>query len=380
MEHQTIEPTKNKSNRILAIDFARGVSVLMVVIVHTLWIYGNITTQSETWLGSAIHFIGKGTPMFLIAMGVSFTLSRNQSVLLSIKRAFYILGMGYLMNFLKFVLPVLVGIMPDNFIEAYGWTAPATLDNMIYMLGTGDILQLAGVSLLVMGLINRISKNKYIPLIIALFIAVLTKEVHGFQVGIVGVDYILDLLWGAEWNVYFAVFPWFSFILIGMFFGMWYKEQHKSDAYLFKKMLFAGVALMILGGGLCYYNYEYHFGDYFHLGPGGTLYLAGFNLLLMWIANVLVTRIKENSVFRFLYYCSKRVTTIYVLQWVFICWGMGLLGYQQFGVSGVLMLIPFYILLTLGVQRFVLDKILFSKISEKRKKLTTKEQVAIQKT
>ncbi len=367
------------SNRILAIDLARGVSVLMVIMVHTLWIYGDIHTQSETWLGSIVHFIGKGTPMFLIAMGVSFTLSRNQSVQLSIKRAFYILAMGYLMNFLKFILPTLIGTMPDNFIEAYGWTAPATLDNMIYMLGTGDILQLAGVSLLFMGIINRFSKNKYVPLLIALLIAVATREVHGFRFGIEGVDYLLDLMWGAEWNVYFAVFPWFSFILIGMFFGMWYKERNKSNNYLFNRMLVAGVALMLFGGGLCYYNFEYHFGDYFHLGPGGTLYLAGFNLVLMWLAHVLVTRVQENRIFRFFYYCSKRVTTIYMIQWVIICWGMGALGYQQFGVIGVLLLIPFYTLLTLGIQKFVLDKKRTSKKSRQQTRIA-KKHVTIQKT
>lgn len=311
-------------NRILAVDLARGIAVLMVILVHTLWIYGDPITQSETWLGKTIHFIGKGTPMFLIAMGVSFTLSRNQSIVLSMKRAIYILAVGYLMNFLKFVLPVLVGTMPDNFIEAYGWTAPATLDNMIYMFSTGDILQLAGVSLLFMGVINHFSKNKYVPLFFALFMVVLTKEVHGFQVEITGVSYLLNLLWGADWNVYFAVFPWFSFILIGMFFGMWYKEQNKSNNYLFSRMLISGIVLMVVGGGLCYYNFEYHFGDYFHLGPGGVLYLAGFNLVCLWLMHLLVTRVRENAVFNFFYYCSKRVTTIYVIQWVLICWGMGL--------------------------------------------------------
>ncbi|GAA4275773.1 heparan-alpha-glucosaminide N-acetyltransferase domain-containing protein [Aquimarina mytili] len=368
-----------RQNRILAIDLARGVSVLMVIIVHTLWIYGDIFTQSETWLGEAIHFIGKGTPMFLIAMGVSFTLSRNQSIILSIKRAFYILGVGYLMNFLKFVLPVLLGTVPDNFIAAYGWTKPVTLDNMIYMLGTGDVLQLAGVSLLFMGIINHFSKNKYVPLLIALLIAVVTKEVHGFRFGIIGIDYVLDLLWGAKWNVYFAVFPWFSFILIGMFFGKWYKEKKNSTQYLFNKMGVAGVILMLIGGGLCYYNFEYHFGDYFHLGPGGTLYLAGFNLVLMWLANVLVTRVKENNIFKFFYYCSKRVTTIYVIQWVLICWGMGVLGYQQFGITGVLLLIPFYILLTLGVQKFVLDVVSTTNKSKKQTRIA-KKQVVIPKT
>jgi len=363
-------------NRIQAIDLARGISVLLVIVVHTLWIYGNTNTQSETWLGSIVHLIGKGTAMFLIAMGVSFTLSRNQSVLLSIKRAFYILAMGYLMNFLKFILPIVIGTMPDSFIEAYGWTAPATLENMLYMLGTGDILQLAGVSLLLMGIINKFSKNKYVPLIIAIVIIVVTKEVHGFRFGVIGVDYVLDLLWGAEWNVYFAVFPWFSFILIGMFFGMWYKDKRNSTTYLFNKMGSAGIILMLIGGGLCYFNFEYHFGDYFHLGPGGAIYLAGFNLVLMWFANILVTRVKENTVFKFLYYCSKRVTTIYVIQWVLICWGMGALGYQKLGVTAVLLLIPFYVLLTLGVQKFVLDRVSFSK-KNKKQTIVSAEQVTM---
>lgn len=366
------------NNRILAIDLARGVSVLMVIIVHTLWIYGDISTQSDTWLGGVVHFIGKGTPMFLIAMGVSFTLSRNQSIVLSIKRALYILAAGYIMNFLKFVLPVLVGTIPDAFIEAYGWTAPATVDNMFYMLLTGDILQLAGVSLLFMGIINKFSKNKYVPLIIAFIIAVVTKEVHGFRLGIGSMDYILDLLWGAEWNIYFAVFPWFSFILIGMFFGKWYKEKHKSNAHIFKRMLIAGFLSMLIGGGLCFYNFEYHFGDYFHLGPGGTIYLAGFNLVLMWLAHILVTRIKENRVFEFLYYCSKRVTTIYIIQWTVICWGMGFLGYQQFGILGVLVLIPFYMVLTLGIQKLLLDRSFWSKKTKNHNSIT-KKSISLQK-
>ncbi len=350
-----------KTDRILAMDFARGVSVLMVVMVHTLWIYGDLHTQTETWLGEVIHFIGKGTPMFLIAMGISFTMSRNQSVMLSMKRAVYILAMGYLMNFLKFVLPTLLGVMPDNFIAAYGWTAPATMDNMIYMLGTGDILQLAGISLLFMGIVNRFSKNKYVPLIIALVIVVLTKEVNGFRMDVIGVDYVLDLLWGSEWNVYFAVFPWFSFILIGMFFGMWYKQKRNGTQYMFKRMCLVGMGLMLLGGGLCFYDYDYHFNDYFHLGPGGTLYLAGFNLALLWFANMLTSKCKNNKVFEFFYYCSKRVTKIYVIQWVIICWGMGLLGYQQFGVATVLSLIPVFLILTLGTQRLIFDKSPYSK-------------------
>lgn len=364
-----------KTKRITAIDLARGVSVIMVIIVHVLWIYATIPVQANTWLGEVIHFIGKGTPMFLIAMGVSFTLSRNQSIGLSIKRAVFIFLIGYLMNFLKFILPIWIGTVPIDFIKAYGWTLPVTPQQQLYLLQTGDILQLAGVSLIFMGIINKWSKNKYVPLILALLIMAFTKVVHGYRLGINGVDYILDLLWGAEWNVYFAVFPWFSFILIGLFFGLWYKEN-PNQTLLFKRMLIYGIVFLAIGGGMSLYNFEYHFGDYFHLGPGGAVYLTGFNLILLWLSYQVVTRLKDNKVFQFFYYTSKRVTTIYVIQWTIICWGMALFNYQKLDVLGVLLLIPVFIALTLCIQRFVLDAVLVSK-KKKRKTAIIEKNIAI---
>ena len=351
---------ESNSKRVLAIDLARGISILMVIIVHTLWMYGDTHTQSNTWVGSIIHFIGKGTPMFLMTMGFSYLLSRNQSLKLSIKRSGMLLLAAYGMNFLKFVLPTLVGITPDQFIEAYGWTPPATGANLIYMLLTGDILQLAGVSLLFMGLINHFSKNKYVPLIIAIAIMIVTPYVRGFRFGIVGLDYVLDLLWGAAYNVYFAVFPWFSFILIGMFFGRWFVATGKNTNFVFNRMPIIGVVFLGIGASLCYYDFEFHFGDYFHLGTGGSIYLAGFNLLLIWIAYLLVTYVKNNAFFQFCYFTSKRVTTIYVIQWVIICWGMGILGYQQFDQYVVLALIPVTMIVTLALQ-LLLDRLLTKK-------------------
>jgi len=304
----------NASCKILAIDLAHSASVLMVIIVHILWIYGNMDTQANTWLGKTIHFIGKGTPLFLIVMGVSFTLSRNQSIKLTIKRALYVLVMGCFMNLPGFVIPTVLGIIPNKFIEACGWTPPVTTANLFYMLSTGDILQLAGISLLFMGLINILSKNKYLPLGIVVLIIVLTKVVHGFQLRISVVDYVLDMPWGVGWNIYFAVFPWSLLILIGIFFGRLHKEGNKNPSYLFSRMGIGGILLMLLGGHLCYINFEYNLGDYFHLGPGGGFYFTGFNLVLLWLAHISVSKKKPNCVFQFLFYCNKQMNTIYVIQ------------------------------------------------------------------
>lgn len=39
---------KRSKNRIRAVDFARGLSVIWMIMIHTMLIYGNIHTQTKT--------------------------------------------------------------------------------------------------------------------------------------------------------------------------------------------------------------------------------------------------------------------------------------------------------------------------------------------
>lgn len=202
--------TNKLKKRIKAIDLARGIGVFFIPMAHTLLIYGSKYTQEESWLGLTVHFFGKWAGVFLIAMGFSYILSKNNTILKSIKRGFLLLIVGYLMNFLKLVVPVLLKIVPESFINAYGWDLPINSNNIFYLLLTGDILQLAGMSLLFMGLIHKIAiKNNKIVLLLALLILIATEFIRGTKINIKEFDYVLDLLWGKDWNIYFAVFPWF---------------------------------------------------------------------------------------------------------------------------------------------------------------------------
>lgn len=351
----------HKIDRILTIDVTRGLCGFLIPMAHTLLIFGTVYTQQESWLGQIVHFFGKWAGIFLLAMGFSYTLSKNRKPVSSIKRGLRILGIGYLMNFLKFIIPGLLGLLPKNFIEAYGWTPPLTLSNMFYMLLTGDILQLAGVCLIFMGFIHKFSKkNKYITLAITLFILSTLEFIRGFRVNILAIDYIFDLLWGADWNVYFAVFPWFGYILVGMFFGYWYKEQENNQKFIFKMMLLSGIILTCIGGFLCFYDYEFHMRDYFHLGIGGFIYLLGYNLIVFWLMNTLISLAKPNKFFNFLVYCSKRITVMYVIQWTLICWGMVFFGFHSKTPSQVIPLMILFTILTVIVQK-IYDYLFVSK-------------------
>lgn len=340
-----------QKKRILAIDIARGMSVIFMMMIHTMLIYGTIPTQTHTVLGEITLWLGRGTTMFLVSMGISFVLSRRQSFQKVCKRGLYILGIGYGMNFLKFLVPEFVfGGLPEAFVSAYGLQS-GTLQTGIFFLLLGDILQLAGVTLFIMGVINHFSTSKYVPLIVALVIIAISKGVSGFRVGIVGVDYICDLFFSNQFNVYFPVFPWSAFILLGMFLGRWYKELEENQTVFFKKMLVLGFAFMAIGGVLNFTNYEYHFGDYYHLGPGGSILLLGATMVFFWLINFVVNLFREdNPVFKGLIFCSKNVTSLYVIQWVLINWGMYVIGFWEHDQITVLGLFPVVIGLSISIQ------------------------------
>jgi hypothetical protein len=289
--------------------------------------------------------------MFLVTMGISFVLSRRQTLGAVCKRAVYISSIGYGMNLLKFLIPEYVfGGLPEAFIKAYGLTSQ-TFESAMFFLLLGDILQLAGMTLFIMAIINHSSKNKYVPLAIALVIIAVSKELSGFKFNIPGIDYLCDLLFSKQFNVYFPVFPWGAFILIGMFLGRWFKEMNEDQNVFFKKLANLGIGFLLVGGIFNFINPEYHFGDYYHLGPGGCILLIGINLLFLWMTNFFVSFIEDtNSIFSFLSFCSKNVTSMYVIQWTLINWGMYVIGFWRHDAITVMLLVPVMIILTVLVQ------------------------------
>lgn len=336
--------------RLPEIDFGRGLAVFLMMLVHTLWMYASTATQSDTWLGEVVHFMGKGTAAFLLFMGMSFILTKDQSLVTAIKRGLLIFGFAYFMNMLKFIVPIEVfGTMPETFIQAYGWSSPLSWDQLTYIVLTGDILQMAGIAFILVGLVRHFFTSKYVYLGLALVIAAISKLVSGYQPNIDGLNYMARLFFSDHYQVYFPVFPWMSFILFGMFFGRLVQER---QANYIKLVLPLGSGALGVGGGLMYFNFDYHFGNFFHLGPGGVLYLLGVTLILYRLVYAITNHGYLKKIMQFFNYLSARVTSVYIIQWTLICWGMGFFGFQEHGVTEVLWLMPLVVLSTLFVQYF----------------------------
>lgn len=342
------------NKRILTLDLIKGMSVIGMVIIHTVLIYANVKSQSETAIGSFIVFLGRGTSIFLICMGITFMTSSHQSLSSALKRGGTLVFAGLFMNFMKFMIPVIFGFAPDHFIQKYGWHAPIE-QQYVYLVQLGDILQLAGMSLLFVGFIREYIKNKYIILAVGLLVALVSREVSGIHSDVPVINYILDLLFNTDYPayVYFPVFPWMSFIIIGMFFGKWFQELNYNSKQLFKNMLYVGLLFVAVGAPLVFMYGEYNYNGFYHMGPGGVIYFAGWTLIFLWIIFSITSNGKQNRFMRLLQYCSKNLTSMYMIQWILISWGKGIFGYRQHGIGYVMILIVLYIFLTFSVQLII---------------------------
>lgn len=323
------------TSRIAAIDLVRGTAVVFLPLVHCLYMYGNREVLKGSWFGMAMRVVGSFTPVFLFVMGISFTFSRDQSLLGATKRGLTLLALGYIMATLEFALPVYMGTMPSSFIKAYDWTAPLTRDQYLHLMTTGDILHVAGISLIFVGLACNWSKSPYVMSGIALGIAGLSGIIVGYRPGVPVVDGVADLLWGEEWNVFFPFVPWGAVVFLGIAFGLYMQGHNGNYAPAFRLMIHAGAVLLAVGGALCLYRPDVHYRQFFHAGPGGGLLFMGMSAMSLGLVQRIEGQILPTLWGKLCVYCSRRVTALYLVHWLIISWGMSVVGFRNRGMAEV---------------------------------------------
>lgn len=196
--------------------------------------------------------------------------------------------------------------MPAGFIAAYGWSLPLTSSQMATLVLLGDILQLVGL------------------IFLGFYLGAQFQQLEFQQV--------------EQQQKHNSLLPDKN------------SPQHRETA-LYRQGLKLIFGLIVMGGCLCWYDYQYYMGDFFHMGPGGILLLSGVNLPVLWAPNLWVKR-KVNALWvRGLSYLSRHVTAFYVIQWVLIYWFMAFFGYHQQNALNTLAIGGLMFVLTLIVLR-----------------------------
>lgn len=303
---------------------------LILGCVHGLEVRPNFT--HEVLLGSVCCFV------FL--MGIFIGLAGNKNLSISIKRGLLLFFAGYALNFFRSSLPMWLSL-------ELGLVTQENLgdDNPISELLIVDILQFAGIAFIICNLMRHYLPEPKYWLIIALIIAFVSPYIWDIQTDNVFAAEILKLLAGnISEGAFFPQFPWLAYVISGMAFGHWMKQADDLNGFL-KKSAWYSLAATLVGIGIILTNVDFHSGDSMRAGPGGVIAICGFTALSIFLLNNIVEKVPHNPIFSFWYTWSKHITTIYVVHWLLIGWGLMYFGFRTLDGAGFLVtLLALYIL------------------------------------
>ena len=182
-----------QNNRLLSIDLARGLAVFFMIAVHTLEVFASEEVKNSVF-GQIIEFFGgpPAAPVFMTLMGFSFMYSRKSELKPRLLRGFKIFLSGYILNILRGVVPFTLSTQLEMDIAK---TFPLEKLNEYTILTIVDILQFAGIALMIMALIQEFKINKYVILFSAFLISMLSPFLWGLNLNIPVIDQILELFW-----------------------------------------------------------------------------------------------------------------------------------------------------------------------------------------
>jgi uncharacterized membrane protein len=315
--------------RILAL-FVCGY-LLILGCVHGLEIQVGIT--HEVLLGSVCCFV------FL--MGVFISLAGDKNLSQSIKRGVILFLAGYLLNFFRSSLPMWLSLELDLVSqESLGD------DNPISELLVVDILQFSGIAFILCSLLRHYLPSPKYWLLIALIMAFASPYTWDAHTDNSFANQILKLLTGnVQEGAFFPQFPWLAYAISGMAFGHWLKQADNINRFLRKSAGFS-LAAMLVGIGIIFTDIDYHSGDLMRTGPGGVIAICGFTALSIFLFNQIVENVPHNRIFSFCYSWSKHITTIYVIHWLLIGWGLMYFGFRSLSGAEFLVILSALYLLT----------------------------------
>jgi surface polysaccharide O-acyltransferase-like enzyme len=294
--------------RIEYLDTLRGLAIFFMIMQHAFLMHEIGAGDSNNII--SIIFVGLGTwpaaPVFMVVLGIFLMQSKKTNKVLMF-RGLKLLALGYFLNFIRFTIPLLIA--NDN--------------NAFILLFEIDILQLAGLSFILLAGFRKVAQNKILFPVVMILIAFVSPYVWN------NFNYLTDPFIGSSDLVSFPVFPWIIYPMLGMYLSNMLLSLNKQRII---KLLLASFTLAIIGvltiGQHTIFDYPQHTFDlhflviafvivYFLIVDGFTRHFGYPKILSFW---------------------SQNITQIYILQWIIFGYSILFLDVNKFGPIGAMII------------------------------------------
>jgi len=304
---------KINTGRQVEIDLLKAFTVVFSMIIIHVFDYDTISFDNNfTWWLDTVFGGIFAAPVFMFCMGLGMVYSRNSDPRQTMIRGLKLLTIGQVLNLFRYALIFPVKALLESDCDF----RPAQALNF-----SSDIMQLAGLSFILMGLLRKFELKNWVILIIAVVMNICGMLLAGVQTGCYAFDQFLGFFWGTDTESFFPLFNWFIFVAAGKCFGSFYKRlENKTVFYLVS----APLALMVF----CFiWYFQKHtsytiFNSFDHRGFSWMGLPDAISVILMMPLAFgifyFLSRILPEKTIKVLSHPSKHINQYYCVSWWWI--------------------------------------------------------------
>lgn len=319
LKQRVFYDTPRNTGRQYEFDLARAVVIFFFAFIHITIecstdeaLCGGIPYLFDTIIGGSFS-----APMYMFVMGVGMFYAKEKSFIKYFQRGAKILGLSYILNLCRYLIPSFIGYGITGETEKY-------MTPLIYKVLGNDILTFAGLAMMLIAVLINVKTPRWGMLIIAFGSSILGTFLNGMDVKNKFGNIFLGYLIGTEdkEGMVLSDFPllnWLIFPLCGyLFAGTLVKVKDKKLFYL----LISPICMIFT---VTYYIYGITnengmFGEgqncYYHM-----IFRDAFASLTLTVGIVgiyyAISLILPKSAMELAKEISRNITIIYFVHWVF---------------------------------------------------------------
>jgi len=303
-------------------DLLKGIAVLLMIQVHIIELFASEAIYNSS-IGKILLFLGGPpvAPLFMVIFGY-FIAASNKTAGQLLVRGLKILALGLCLNVaLNFNLIIKVN------------NGLLNIDILPYIFGV-DILQLAGISIIVITLFKRIFEKSLLLVLLAIFTVIfLGNWLSSFPPETKFLQYVFSYFYRcSDWS-YFPLFPWVAYPLSGIALYALKKQIESKNLNVSPVRIFQAdesrqlLKRIVIGLAFFFYlfftvRYAIFIASDLPLYYHNDLVFAVWTLVFLAFYGYFMNEINrfagEFVLFRYIKWLGKNVTIIYVLQWILI--------------------------------------------------------------
>lgn len=303
------------------IDYAKMLAIIGMILIHVLMspAYLNL----ETGMGYFANSILGGflaAPVFMIAMGIGISYSKKSDSKSLIKRGFKLIALNYILNILRGLVIICIFSIQGK-----------PLSTILKIIFTGDILLLAGSSLIAIGLFKLIFKDSFICnhiiLILSIGLTIISTFTRNYTNTNTVLSYTVGFFVPMAYNgstpvILFTFCSWFVFVGVGNYIGYILKKIKSLTKFYVITLIVSSIvaASLILVDVFCKTNElstSYPVDQEYFVGILGCIIMVAIAMVDISVF-YFVCKFAPQKLDNFVLIQSSNLNTIYIISWILI--------------------------------------------------------------